>query len=58
MLREKFVDKTFVEGGNTAKFAKVFTRKSFWLYIQYQKVPLNSYKRKKERKGEKGREEG
>ena len=29
---KKFVDKTFAEGSNTAKFAKVFTRESFGLY--------------------------
>ena len=29
---QKFADKTFVEGGYAAKFAKVFTRKNFRLY--------------------------
>ena len=29
---QKFPDKTFAKGGNTVKFAKVFTRESFQLY--------------------------
>ena len=29
---QKFANKTFVEGGNTMKFAKVPTRESFRLY--------------------------
>ena len=32
LLREKFANKTFVEGDNTAKFVKVFTCESFRLY--------------------------
>ena len=32
MYIQMFVDKTFVEGGYAAKFAKVFTRESFRLY--------------------------
>ena len=36
---QKFVDKTFVQGGNTVKFMKVFTRESFQLYgILYVKI--------------------
>ena len=30
---QKFVNKTLAEGGNTIKFAKVFTRESFQLVV-------------------------